>query len=126
MHRPGIAAILLLLAASSSAHAQWLKTPTVGIPRDAAGKANMNAPAPRAADGHPDLSGLWQLGVEAGYAANITADLPATSIQPSAAALSRLRLEDFGKDDPEITGCKPGGPRHIAAGRLTKIIQTPQ
>jgi hypothetical protein len=130
MHRFGIAAFLAFAFAYAAgiapASAQWVKTPTIGIPRDAAGKADMAAPAPRAADGHPDLSGLWQLGIETGYAANITADLPAESVQRSAAALSRLRLEDFGKDDPEITGCKPGGPRHITRGGLTKIIQTPQ
>ena len=123
MKRFALTAVLML--AATSAQAQWLKTPTLGIPRDGAGKPNMAAPAPRAADGHPDLSGLWQLGVEIGYAANITADLPASSIQRSAAALSRQRLEDFGKDDPEITGCKPGGPRHITHGGLSKIIQTP-
>jgi hypothetical protein len=128
MHRVGIAVMLTALAfaaAPAAAEAQWLKTPTSGLPRDANGKANLNAPAPRAADGHPDLSGLWQLGVEAGYAANVTADLPASAVQVAAAALSRQRLGDFGKDDPEITGCKPGGPRHISHGGLTKIIQTP-
>ncbi len=127
MHRFGIAAIVSAVAVgigSSTAGAQWVKTPTVGIPRDAAGKPDMSAPAPRAADGHPDLSGLWNLGIQIGYAANITADLPASSIQASAAAISRARLGDFGKDDPEITGCKPGGPRHITHGGLTKIIQT--
>src|SRR2546428_3686464 len=123
MKRFAIAVILMLAAAS--APAQWLKTPTAGIPRDANGKANPAAPAPGAADGHPDLSGLWQLGIEIGYAANITAELAPRDIQPWAAALSRSRLEEFGKDDPEITGCKPGGPRHITRGGLTKIIQTP-
>ena len=128
MHRSGIASILTLLvvaAASSPVSAQWLKTPTPDIPRDANGRANVAAPAPRAADGHPDLSGLWQLGIEIGYAANITADLSRSDVQPWADALSRTRLEDFGKDDPEITGCKPGGPRHITRGGLSKIIQTP-
>jgi len=123
MHRAGIAVVLTLLAASATA--QWVKTPTQGIPRDGSGKPNLGAPAPRAADGHPDLSGLWQLGIEIGYAANITADLAKSDIQPWAMALSRTRLEDFGKDDPEITGCKPGGPRHITRGGLSKIIQTP-
>jgi hypothetical protein len=65
------------------------------------------------------------LGLEIGYAANITADLAATDIQPWARALSRKRLEDFGKDDPEVTGCLPGGPRHITRAGLAKIIQTP-
>ena len=125
MNRFGIAVMLMLFAAAPPAAAQWVKTPTAGLPRDASGKPNLAAPAPRAADAHPDLSGLWQLGIEIGYAANITADLSAKEIQPWAAALSRTRLEDFGKDDPEITGCKPGGPRHITRGGLTKIIQTP-
>ncbi|HUK36753.1 MAG TPA: hypothetical protein VLV86_22715 [Vicinamibacterales bacterium] len=123
MHRFGIAAILTVTAVSVSA--QWLKTPTPQIPRDSNGKALLTAPAPRAVDGHPDLSGLWQLGIEIGYAANITADLGKTDVQPWAEALSRSRLEEFGKDDPEITGCKPGGPRHITRGGLSKIIQTP-
>src|SRR5215467_8903640 len=127
MHRFGIATILALFvaAASTPVSAQWIKTPTTGIPRDANGRANLTAPAPRAADGRPDLSGLWQLGIEIGYAANITADLAKSDVQPWADALSRTRLEDFGKDDPEITGCKPGGPRHITRGGLSKIIQTP-
>src|SRR6516165_3243281 len=128
MHRFGIATILAMFVfagASAPASAQWLKTQMQGIPRDASGKPNLAAPAPRTADGHPDLGGLWQLGIEIGYAANITADLAASDIQPWAQSLSRSRLEDFGKDDPEITGCKPGGPRHITRGGLTKIIQTP-
>jgi len=118
-------AALLFFVASAAAEAQWLKQPTPGMPRTADGKPNLAAPAPRAAEGHPDLTGLWQLGTEIGYAANITADLAARDIQPWAAALSRQRLEEFGKDDPEITGCKPGGPRHITRGGLTKVIQTP-
>jgi hypothetical protein len=123
MKRIGLA--LLLALAGSPASGQWLKQPTAGLPRTADGKPNVAAPAPRAADGRPDLSGLWQLGIEIGYAANITADLAASDIQPWAKALSKKRLEDFGKDDPEITGCLPGGPRHITRGGLSKLIQTP-
>jgi hypothetical protein len=96
-----------------------------GLPRTVDGKPNLSAPAPRAIDGRPDLTGLWQLGIEIGYAANITADLTAGDIQPWARELATKRLGDFGKDDPEITGCIPGGPRHITHGGLSKIIQTP-
>src|SRR5207244_3991169 len=48
--------ILLLF----SAQAQWIKYPTPGIPRLSDGKPNLNAPTPKAADGHPDFTGLWQ------------------------------------------------------------------
>ena len=110
----------------SPLHAQWLNQPTAGMPRTADGVPNLAAPPPKSADGKPDLSGLWRLGLTMGYAANITADLAAGDIQPWAAALSRQRLEDFGKDDPEITGCLPGGPRHITRPGLAKIIHTPR
>jgi hypothetical protein len=106
--------------------AQWLNQPTPGIPRTPDGQPNLSAPSLKTPDGKPDLSGLWRLGVEIGVGANITTDLPSADIQPWVAALSRRRLEDFGKDDPEITGCMPGGPRHITRAGLAKIIQTPE
>jgi len=45
--------------ASTHLAAQWLKYPTVGVPRKADGKVDMSAPAPRMADGKPDFSGIW-------------------------------------------------------------------
>jgi hypothetical protein len=48
-----------LLAAG--ADSQWLNYPTPGTPRTPDGKANLTAPAPRALDGHPDLSGAWHV-----------------------------------------------------------------
>ena len=123
--RTSVSALWILCLAILPLPAQWLNQPTTGIPRTPDGRPNLSAPAPKAADAKPDLSGLWRLGVEIGVGANITADLPPADIQPWVAALARHRLEDFGKDDPEITGCMPGGPRHITRGGLTKIIQTP-
>jgi hypothetical protein len=104
------ASALSLLAATLSA--QWLNQPTAGIPRTPDGKPNLSAPSLKASDGKPELSGLWRLGVEIGVGANITTDLPPDDIQPWAAALSRQRLGEFGKDDPEITGCLPGARTH--------------
>jgi hypothetical protein len=39
--------------------AQWEKRTNPNIPRLASGQVNLDAPTPKAADGHPDLSGLW-------------------------------------------------------------------
>jgi hypothetical protein len=51
-----IAAWLLL---NIGAPAQWLNYTPSGVPRLKDGTVNLNAPAPRAADGKPDLTGVW-------------------------------------------------------------------
>jgi len=44
---------------STGAAAQWLNYKTPGVPRTPDGKPKLDAPAPRALDGHPDLTGVW-------------------------------------------------------------------
>ena len=53
------AALVALVAGATMLLAQWPKHRTDG-PRTESGELDMKAPAPKAPDGHPDLSGLWQ------------------------------------------------------------------
>jgi hypothetical protein len=122
-----VMALTVLLA--TSADAQWLKSPTPGIPRASDGKPDLIAPAPRMADGKPDLSGVWQMRLHIAYVANLVADLTPAEIMPWAAKISRDRIADFGKDDPWNVGCLPSGPRAFGGSRpgalLVKVTQTP-
>jgi len=68
----GVAALLLIPASLS---AQWLDYPTPGIPRNADGKPNLEAPVPRTPDGEPDLSSLW-LPENNDYSGNLIQDVP--------------------------------------------------
>src|SRR5580658_8468150 len=109
-------------------HAQWLNHPTPGTPRLPNGQPNLAAPAPRTADGKPDLSGLWNR-ISPKYHVNIAADLKPAEIQPWAKTLVQQRTEDLGKDSMNAR-CLPSGPAYATdadstAGGMMKIIQTP-
>ena len=120
--------ILALLACSTSASAQWLNQPTPGIPRDANGKPNLSAPAPRTPDGKPDLSGIWNK-LSPKYHRNIVADLKPEEIQPWVHELVKQRAENLGRDYMNVV-CLPLGPGYVTAADITgaeqvKIVQTP-
>jgi hypothetical protein len=119
-----LAAFAVVTLAAAAANAQWIKLKTPGIPRTADGKPNMKAPAPRMS-GKLDLSGLWRFDADP-YTNNVTVDLKAEEINPSAAAIYRQRMEDLGKDDPSTYRCLPPGPRQIfAPNSWVRVIQTP-
>jgi hypothetical protein len=108
--------------------AQWLNYPTPGIPRLPNGQPNLAAPAPRTADGKPDLSGVWNR-ISPKYRVNITADLKREEVQPWAKDLVQQRTENFGKDSMSAL-CLPAGPGYstdadTTDGGMMKIIETP-
>ena len=137
----------MLLALSVPAHAQWLNYPTPGIPRTSNGTPDLAAPAPRAADGKPDLSGIWHSGnripctneinrfIECGAeigGSKLTLDLGLDSAggalpyQPWAAALKKQRAADDSRDDPHVRCLPDTVPRMWTLPHLTKAVHTPK
>jgi hypothetical protein len=123
--------------------AQWENVLHSSVPRTRAGEAILTAPAPRARQRKPDLSGVWladgepapqEIGplIEPGllvprYMINVLADVPAEAVQlqPSAEVLFGQRLQGGGKDDP-VANCKPTGlPLMNTLPVPFKIVQTP-
>src|SRR5258706_707832 len=108
---------------ATPATAQWFKYPTPGTPRLPDGRPNMAAPAPRTADGHPDLSGVWR-GAGPLYRFNIAEDLEPEDVQPWAEALFLQRVRDSRKDSPLARSLPVTVPFHNFFN-LTQIVQTP-
>jgi len=144
MKRLNIAALIAtLLLSSAILTAQWDKRTNPAIPRLPDGQVNLEAPTPKASDGHPDLSGLWTRAPGDGRAgrgraganappppppppgtppvatffdlgANMTGGLPLT---PWGSDLLKQRLARDSKDNPDAM-CMPMG--------FTQFHQQPQ
>jgi hypothetical protein len=138
-----VAAMLFLtLGFAPVAYAQWAQVRNSSIPRTSAGEPDLTAPAPRAPDGRPDLSGVWMpdaepvgdiLTVEGDipfprYFINMAADLKPeeVSMQPWAAELFAERAQSDGTESPSAH-CKPiGVPIANSLPLPYKVVQTPQ
>ena len=115
------AALAMMLCFAVTADAQWLKTKTPGIPRTKDGKPNLTAPAPKAPDGRPDLSGIWRTDALA-FSLDVTTDLKPGEILPWAEALAKERTARFATDHP-LYRCMPEiGPNYNMS--TFKFIQT--
>jgi len=116
--------LAVLSAFASVACAQWLDYPTPGIPRLANGKANVSAPVPRAADGKPDLSGVWGGPGAGSYDRNIARDLKPADIQPWAEKIYQQRVLNEGKDAPRAS-CLPDPFVYYHAVDVARVVETP-
>ncbi len=131
------AVVVMALGLAVAAESQWLNYPTKGTPRLPDGQPNLRAAAPRGADGHPDLSGIWEVvgdrvmptdgRVRSKYVYDIAADLPGGApFLPWAKAVHDERQKALGVGAP-TERCLPHG---IPDAMLTrtlpfKMIQNP-
>jgi len=130
--------IVIAMLAAAPLAGQWVKYPTAGVPRTPGGLPNLGAPTPRTAEGHPDLSGIWEADNTTcpptgcpdnpmareflNFGARIPGGLP---YQPWAEDLVKKRSAQNGKDDP-VSNCKPAGPlRFLTFPQYRKIVQVP-
>jgi hypothetical protein len=138
MLRRGLVLAVAVLVCQGALSAQWITRRTPGIPRLADGNPNLKAPAPKAPDGRPDLSGIWYLhfdecgrfgcaDYQAGpefldFGARLPGGLP---YLPWAADLVKKRQAANAKDDP-IGLCRPGGFfRYHTYPPPRKVVQLP-
>jgi hypothetical protein len=139
---------MVLAMAMPLLSAQWPMYRTKGVPRNAAGQPDLNAPTPRTSDGKPDLSGVWDNGRNTGGERgargtrganpppsadppnatffNVAAGFPdGLPLQPWAAELLRKRMADNSKDNPDAHCLPMGFMQFHTHSQPRKIIQTP-
>lgn len=130
--------VILVIAATSSAQAQWPEYPSPNVPRTADGEVDLDGPVPRTADGRPDFSGLWTGRSPFGQSeeendgpplasfryigANIEGGLP---FQPWAKELYEERVAAGSADNPEAHCLPMGNMQFHTQGAPRKFVQTP-
>lgn len=81
------------------------------------------APAPRAPDGHPDLSGYWKSTKATSPVGNIGKDLPGFKLPLTQAGEAALQHNLTATIDPESLCILGGIPRHSASALPFEIVQ---
>jgi hypothetical protein len=124
--RTGLATITLLVLLTGTMTAQWVNYPTPDIPRLPDGKPNLKAPPPRTADGHVDLSGIWDAGNMI-YFHNLAQGLKPGDVvtTPWATAIRKARMDRNHVDDP-YGYCLPLGVPRVYTRSPFKIVYTPK
>jgi hypothetical protein len=147
--------VVLFVAVSVSADAQWLNFAPPGTPKTGDGKPNLSAPAPRTADGKPDLSGTWmheltspaemkrlygalideaikvdvpgmEIGTQHKYGFNILVDFKPTEVSMTTHAMERLRRTAAERNPADVCRQVPGFPLAGLLSEPIKIVQAPR
>ncbi len=124
----------LALTALAQPLAAQKKTPALGSGPDESEQSirgeeftGPSRPAPRAADGKPDLTGYWKPLREPGKpGGNIGKDLPGFQLPFTPAGRAALEYNLTKTIDPEALCILGGIPRHNASGLPFEILQTPK
>jgi len=122
---PLLSSVATVVLICAPVYGQWVKVPAGGIPKGPDGKPNLSALAPRTADGHPDLSGVWESG-GAKYILDIASDLKPGDVpfQPWAKALVDQRADGSHSGEDPSANCLPRGvPRINASPPPWRVIQ---
>src|SRR5262247_1594214 len=119
--------------------AQWLHYPTPGVPRLPNGSPNLQAPAPRTADGKPDFSGIWEPEMNRPCPPDGGADMKVPQefvnigwglkdgppYQAWAAEARQPRMQHSRQDDP-VSRCLPSGIVKLhTPPQLSQLVQVP-
>jgi hypothetical protein len=119
------AAAIAVTVFLSPAFAQWQGYKTPGIPRKADGTFDASAAVPRAADGKPDLSGIWmapRIRVDLAQGMKKGETVPFT---PEGKRIFDERRATNSKDDPGARCLPTGIPVRATLQTPFKILQTP-
>src|SRR5580698_5159084 len=91
----------------------------------AAGPAvGQSTPAPKTAEGHPDLNGYWKGTRDTKPGGNIAKDLPGLRLPLTPAGEAAWKHNTTATIDPETLCILGGIPRHNASGLPYQIIQS--
>jgi hypothetical protein len=139
MRRAAFTVLFAVSLLSASLHAQWDPRPAAGVAKKTGTLPATATPAPRAADGKPDLSGVWEAEKNRPCPPEGCRDLKTGEqffdigwglkgglpYQPWAADLVKARIAQTGKQDP-ATRCLPTGVvRMHTFPLLKKVVQVP-
>ncbi len=88
--------------------------------------AGQSAPAPKTAEGHPDLNGYWKGTRDTKPGGNIAKDLPGLKLPLTPAGDAAWKHNTTATVDPESLCIIGGIPRHNASGLPFQVIQSPK